>query len=582
MADLVVRGGTVVDGSGAPPRTADVAVTDGRIVEVGKVDAAGARVIDADGLLVTPGFVDIHTHFDGQATWDPLLAPSSLHGVTSLAMGNCGVGFAPARPDRHDWLIGLLEGVEDIPGTALAEGLRWGWESFPEYLDGLEAQARAVDVGVHLPHAALRTYVMGERGADHHEDPTADEVETMARLTGEALAAGAMGFATSRTEIHRTRDGATIGTLRAGEAELLAIAGALREHGTGVIQLISDAYQTTDHALVDHELGLIEAIARTSGRPLSFTVQQEYQTPDRWRELLDRVGTWRADGLDVKGQVAPRPIGVLLGLQATANPIMLCAGYQEVAGLDVAARAHALADHERRARILAEHAQQAASLPEGILRRIVAATDVMFELSDPVDYQLDSSRSVAALARQRGDDPTAAVYDALLRDEGRQLLYLPLFNFSHGDLDDVHEMITSPNSLFGLSDAGAHCGAICDASMTTSYLSVWARDRAGADGVPLEAVVHQITRRTAEHVGWLDRGLVAPGYVADLNVIDLDVLGCRPPHIVHDLPAGGRRLTQEAIGYRWTIKGGVPTFADGVHTGELPGGLLRGTTPAPA
>ena len=573
MADLVVRGGTVVDGSGAPPRTADVAISGGRITGVGRVEPGAARVIDADGLLVTPGFVDIHTHFDGQATWDPLLAPSSQHGVTSLAMGNCGVGFAPARPDRHDWLIGLLEGVEDIPGTALAEGLTWGWESFPEYLDGLAGHRRAVDVGAHLPHAALRTYVMGERGADHHEDPTPDEIATMARLTGEALAAGALGFATSRTEVHRTRDGATIGTLRAGEAELLAIAAALRDQGRGVFQLISDAYQTTDEALAERELALIEALARTSGRPLSFTVQQEYQTPDRWRLILDRVGSWRAGGLDVKGQVAPRPIGVLLGLEATANPFMLCSAYQEVAGLDVAERAVALADPERRRRILAEHADQVAGLPEGILRRIVCATEVMFELADPVDYQLDAAGSVGALAHARGEDAAGAVYDALLRHDGRQLLYLPLLNFAHGDLGDVHEMLTSPHTLFGLSDAGAHCGAICDASMTTSYLTVWARDRSGPAGLPLETVVAQITRRTAEHIGWLDRGLVAPGHLADLNVIDLDALGCRPPRIVHDLPAGGRRLVQDATGYRWTIKTGVPTFADGVHTGELPGAL---------
>jgi N-acyl-D-aspartate/D-glutamate deacylase len=581
MADLVVRGGTVVDGSGAPPRTADVAVTDGHIVGVGRIDPAGARVIDADGLLVTPGFVDIHTHFDGQATWDPLLAPSSLHGVTSLAMGNCGVGFAPARPDRHDWLIGLLEGVEDIPGTALAEGLTWGWESFPGYLDGLDGQRRAVDVGVHMPHAALRTYVMGERGADHDQDPTADEIATMARLTGEALAAGAIGFATSRTIVHRTRDGANIGTLRAGEAELLAIAAALREHGHGVIQLISDAYQTTDEALAESELSLIEAMARTSGRPLSFTVQQEYQTPDRWRHLLDRVGEWRRDGLDVKGQVAPRPIGILQGLEATSHPLMLCSGYHEVAALPLGERVHALADPERRARILAEHANQVATLPEGLLRQLVCASDITFELSDPVDYQLDAADSLAARARARGEDPAAAVYDALLHRDGHQLLYLPLFNFAHGDLGDVQEMITSPNTLFGLSDAGAHCGAICDASMTTSYLTVWARDRSGPAGLPIEAVVHQITRRTAEHVGWLDRGLVAPGHLADLNLIDLDALGCGPPRIVHDLPAGGRRLVQDATGYRYTIKAGATTFVDGEHTGELPGALVRGVTAAP-
>jgi len=552
--DLVIRGGTVVDGTGGPPRTADVAVDGEHITEVGRVDGDGRRELDADGLLVTPGFVDLHTHYDGQATWDPLLAPSSVHGVTTLAMGNCGVGFAPAQPDRHDWLIGLLEGVEDIPGTALAEGLTWGWESFPEYLDVLAGQRRAVDVGVHVPHAALRTYVMGERGADHLEHPSEGELATMARLVGEALDAGAIGFATSRTEVHRTAAGANIGTLHAEEAELLAIASVLAER----------------------ELAMLEALARTSGRPLSFTVQQAYHSPDRWRHLFGRIGEWRAAGLDVRGQVAPRPIGVLLGLEATANPFFACAGYQEVAALPTAERARALADPERRARVLAQHAELLAVLPDGIFRQIVGGFDVTFEMGDPVDYDLHADASLGARARAAGADPAGLVYDTLLQRDGTQLLYLPLFNFAHRSLDDVHEMITSPLSLFGLSDAGAHCGAICDASATTSYLTVWARDRHEAQRLPIEQAVRAITRATAEHVGWLDRGAVAPGLLADLNVLDLDALGCAPPRIAHDLPAGGRRLVQDATGYRWTVKAGVPTFADGEHTGELPGTLLRG------
>lgn len=573
--DLVIRGGTVVDGSGAPPRTADVAVGGERIVEVGRVEGRGRREVDADGLLVTPGFVDLHTHYDGQATWDPILLPSSVHGVTTIAMGNCGVGFAPARPDRHEWLISLLEGVEDIPGTALAEGLTWGWESFPEYLDVLEGQQRVLDVGVHVPHAALRTYVMGDRGADHTEHPTEGELEEMARLVGEALDAGALGFATSRTEVHRTAQGANIGTLRAREAELLAIASVLADRGRGVVQLISDCYQATDDEFAESELALLEALARTSGRPLSFTVQQPHHAPERWRHLYDRIGRWRAEGLDVKAQVAPRPIGVLLGLEATANPFMLCASYQEVAGLPAAERARAMADPERRARILAEHAELVPKLPEGILRQLTAAFDVTFELGDPVDYDFRGEDSLAARARAIGVEPAELVYDALLQRDGTQLLYLALFNFAHGSLDDVHEMITSPLALFGLSDAGAHCGAICDASMSTSYLTVWARDRRDDQRIPVEQVVRAMTRTTAEHLGWLDRGLLAPGMLADVNVIDLDELGCRPPRIVHDLPAGGRRLVQDATGYRWTIKSGVPTFVDGEHTGELPGRLLR-------
>ena len=569
-----------MDGSGAPPRTADVAVDGDRIVAVGRVGERGRRELDADGLLVTPGFVDLHTHYDGQATWDPVLAPSSVHGVTTIAMGNCGVGFAPARPSDayHDWLIGLLEGVEDIPGTALAEGLTWGWESFPEYLEVLARQPRTVDVGVHVPHAALRTYVMGERGADHLEHPTDDELAAMARLTGEALDAGAIGFATSRTEAHRTRDGANIGTLASGEEELLAIASVLRDRGAGVVQLISDCYQTPDDDFADAELRLLEAVARTSGRPLSFTVQQAYQSPDRWRHLFDRIGSWRAAGLDVKGQVAPRPIGVLLGLEATANPFLLCPAYQEVAGLPAAERAAALSRPERRRRVLAEHADLLAKLPEGIFRQIVGGYDVTFEMGDPVDYDLRAADAVGARARRAGAEPAGMVYDLLLQRDGRQLLYLPLFNFAHGSLDDVHEMITSPQSLFGLSDAGAHCGAICDASATTSYLTVWARDRHEEQRLPVERVVRAITRATAEHAGWLDRGIVAPGLLADLNVIDLDALACAPPRIAHDLPAGGRRLVQDSSGYRWTVKAGAPSFEDGEHTGELPGALLRGRT----
>jgi N-acyl-D-aspartate/D-glutamate deacylase len=579
--DLVIRGGTVVDGSGGPSHTADVGIDAGRIVEVGRVTATGRREIDADGLLVTPGFVDIHTHYDGQATWDPVLAPSSHHGVTTVAMGNCGVGFAPAAPERHAWLIGLLEGVEDIPGTALTEGMTWGWESFPEYLDVLERTPRTVDVGAHIPHAALRTYVMGERGADHLEHPTDDELTTMARLVGEALDAGAMGFATSRTEVHRTAAGANIGTLQSGEAELLAIAGALADRGAGVIQLISDCYQTPDDDFAEAELSLIEAMARTSGRPLSFTVQQAYHSPDRWRHLVGRIGEWRTAGLDVKAQVAPRPIGVLLGLEATANPFLFSPSYGEVAQLPLAERVAALRDPERKARILAEHADFVAGLPDGLLRQIAGGFDVTFEMSDPVDYAVDATKSVAAEAQRRGAEPASLLYDLLLQRDGTQLLYLPLFNFAHHDMGDIHEMITSPVSLFGLSDAGAHCGAICDASATTSFLSVWARDRPDAERIPVESVVHELTRRTAEHVGWLDRGLLAPGHLADVNLIDLAELDCAPPRIAHDLPAGGRRLVQDATGYRNTIKAGVVTFEDGHPTGDFPGGVLRGTRAEP-
>lgn len=582
MADLIIRNGTVVDGTGAPGVVADVGVSDGVITDVGSsLDGTGDREIDADGLLVTPGFVDIHTHFDGQVTWDPVVAPSSLHGVTTIAMGNCGVGFAPAAPDRHAWLISLLEGVEDIPGTALAEGLTWDWESFPEYLDAVAAKPHTVDIGTHVPHAALRTYVMGERGADHTVAPTEDEMAQMGRLVEEALGAGAVGFATSRTEIHRTSGGENIGTLTASEAELLAVADAMRRAGTGVVQLISDLYQTPDDDFAQRELDLLERFVRVSGRPLSFTMQQAYHSPDRWRFQMDWVDRMVAADLDVKAQVASRPIGVLLGLQATANPFLFCASYGEVAQLSAPERVVALRDPERKRRILDEHAQIAAGLEPGIFQQIMTGFDVIFRLTDPVDYELHTDRSIAAEARRAGVEPISMVYDLLQERNGDQLLYLPLFNFAHGNFDDIHDMITSPNVLFGLSDAGAHCGAICDASMTTSSLVVWSRDRRDGERLPVESIVHGHTQRSARHIGWLDRGVVAPGYRADLNVIDLDALACHPPTIVHDLPAGGRRLMQTATGYRYTVKSGLVTFQDGEHTGELPGELLRGTRRRP-
>ncbi len=576
MADLIIRNGTIIDGTGSPGAVGDVEVTDGVITAVGAVEGTAAREIDAEGALVTPGFIDIHTHFDGQATWDPVMAPSSLHGVTTVAMGNCGVGFAPAAPDRHDWLISLLEGVEDIPGSALAEGLTWDWQTFPEYLDSLEAKPHTVDVAAHLPHAALRTYVMGERGADHTEAPTDAELEEMARQVREAIAAGAMGFATSRTEIHRTSAGQNIGTLTADERELLTIARAMAEAGGGVTQLISDLYQTPDDEVAQRELDLLEAFVRTSGRPLSFTMQQAYHSPERWRFQMDWVDRMVADGLDVKAQVASRPIGVLLGLQTSANPFAFCASMGELGIFALPDRVAALRDPERKRRILAEHAELAATLEPGIIRQIMCGFDVIFRLTDPVDYELDADWSVAAEARSQGVEPAELIYDLLLERDGTQLLYLPLFNFAHGTFDDIHEMITAPNTLFGLSDAGAHCGAICDASMTTSSLAVWSRDRRRGERIPVERIVHGHTQRNAAHMGWSDRGVVAPGYLADLNVIDLGELACHPPMIVNDLPAGGRRLMQTAAGYRATVKSGAVTFVDGEHTGELPGGLLRG------
>jgi N-acyl-D-amino-acid deacylase len=580
-ADLVVRGGTLVDGTGGPPRRADVAIAGGRVVAVGLDVGRGHREIDATGLLVTPGFVDPHTHYDGQATWDPVLAPSSPHGVTTVAMGNCGVGFAPVESDRHDWLIAMMEGVEDIPGTALHEGLKWDWKSFPEYLDALERQPRTIDVGTHFPHAALRAFVMGERGADPNAHPDADELEELADLLGVGLDAGALGVSTSRTEMHRTSGGENLGTLRTRSPELSALASVLRDRGTGVFQFISDCYRTTDDSFAQSEFDLIAEFARTSGRPVSYTVQQDLAAPERWRDLIRLATELRTEGLDVKTQVAPRPIGVLFGLQASANVFTPSRAYGKVAGLPLAERIEALRDPERRRKIIDGHRALTTGPDAFHGYTFFARFDHMFVLSDPVDYDFDSSRSLAVMAQEAGVDPREYAYDMQLNRDGRQLIYNPLFNFAHGNLDAVREMITSPASMFGLSDAGAHCGQICDGSMTTTYLSMWARDRRERDGLPIEAVVRQITRRPAEHLGWLDRGVVAPGFLADLNIIDLDQLGCAPPEIVADLPAGGRRLLQESRGYRWTIKRGAVTFEDGAPTGELPGLLVRGTRPLP-
>lgn len=580
MADLIIRNGTLVDGTGAPRHTADVAVTGDRIVAVGDVSAhePATREIDATGLIVTPGWVDIHTHYDGQVTWDPDLAPSSINGVTSIVMGNCGVGFAPARPDKHDWLIELLEGVEDIPGTALAEGLSWGWESFDEYLDVLDELEWTVDVGTQMPHAALRTYVMGERGADHESVATDEEIETMCQLTESAVRNGALGFTTSRTWAHRTSTGESIGTLKATADEVVGVAQGLNRAGAGVIQLISDAYQSGDDELVTNELDLLGRIVDEVGRPMSFTVQQNDETPNRWRELVSRIEEWSKGGADVRAQVAVRPIGVLLGLSATANPLRRCPTYARLHDLPVEERVAHLADPATRADIIAEHGEvRVRDFPA----LIHAGFDRMYPLTDPPNYEPTPNDSVAGLAAAEGVEPIEKMYDLMLAEEGAQLLYMPLMNYANGNLDDVREMILSEHSMFGLSDAGAHCNVISDGTFPTTAITHWTRDRDRGEQIDLEFIVHQQTQRTAAHVGWHDRGVVAVGYLADLNVIDHGRLALKPPTLVDDLPAGGTRLMQPADGYVATIKSGVVTAENGTLTGERPGRLQRGSQPAP-
>jgi N-acyl-D-aspartate/D-glutamate deacylase len=505
MHDLVIRNGTIVDGTGRPRFGGDVAVDGATIVEVGRVDERGKREIDAAGCLVTPGFVDIHTHYDGQATWDSEIAPSSWHGVTSIVMGNCGVGFAPAAPDRHDFLISLMEGVEDIPGAALAEGLTWEWESIPEYLDALDRRPHAVDIGAQVPHAALRAYVMGERGADHEIDPTEDEIRRMAALTAEALQAGALGFATSRTVNHRSRTGARIGSLTASSEELLGIGHALRDTGRGVFQCISDFVD------LDYEFGLIRRLAAECGRPLSLTLLQRNENPEKWRTILGRIEQAAAEGVDIKAQVCGRPVGLLIGLQASLNPFMMMPGYEAIADLPLAERVARLRRPELREQILAEYATSGGQARSGMRLRDLALSR-LFPLSDPPNYEPDPSDSVAARAERAGVSPAELVYDLMLQNEGRELLYYTNSNYAHFNLDDAREMVVSDRTLFGLSDGGAHVGTICDASFPTSNLTLWCRDRKRGEGLPLEFVVKGQSADTARHVGWLDRGVVAPGY----------------------------------------------------------------------
>lgn len=574
MFDLLIRGGTLVDGTGAPARRADVGITHGQIAEVGDLAGAAAReTIDATGLTVTPGLIDIHTHFDGQVSWDGDLAPSCYHGVTSVIMGNCGVGFAPARPDKHEWLIELLEGVEDIPGTALAEGLTWDWETFPEYLDAVARRQFTLDIGAQVPHAALRTYVMGVRGADTECEPTDAELAEMARIVREAIEAGALGFSTTRSAIHKTLAGDQIGTLHASERELLAIAAAVGETGRGVLQLISDLYFSTDEAYAAAEMALVRKIAQVSGRPVSISVQQSVVTADRWRWIFRQIAALRAEGLDVSAQIAVRAVGSIAGLNASRNPFSHTPSYQTIAQLPLAERVARMREPDLRARMISEHSLDHGNPLGGIT---YIAFQQMFRMNETVDYEPPREASLLAEAERLGVDPVGYVYDVLLEDDGHMLLYIPILNFTTGDLREVHEMMEHDFVLFGLSDAGAHVGFICDASFPTHALAFWPRGSRTGLKRSFEDMVHGYSQRSARHVGWLDRGVVAPGYVADLNLIDREALSLQRPYLVHDLPAGGKRLMQKANGIRMTIKSGKVVVRDGTLTGERPGTLVRG------
>lgn len=570
MFDLVVRNGSVIDGTGEAARRADVGITDGRVVEVGPNLGRGTREIDADGHLVTPGFVDVHTHYDGQATWDNALAPSSWHGVTTVVMGNCGVGFAPVAPHNRERLVQLMEGVEDIPGAALDEGLTWEWESFGEYLDHLDGRHRDIDVGAQLPHGALRLHVMGERGANA-EPATAEDIAEMAAIARQGILDGALGFTTSRTLNHRTSLGEHTPTLKAERDELVGIAEGVGSTGRGVLQVVSDFID------LDHELETFRLMAERSGRPISVSVAQGKNRPDDWKTLLDAFAASTAAGVTMRGQVGARAVGILLGLQATLNPFMTSPTYAEIAELPLAERVARMRDPEVKRRIIETSTSDRSGSVTGT--RLLEQFGLMFPFGDPPDYEPDPSTSIAAEAARQGVESAELAYDLITADKGEGFLYLPFLNWAAGNLDVVGEQLAHPASIPGLSDGGAHVGTICDASFPTTLLQYWGRDRP-TGRLPLELLVAKQTRGTAEALGMLDRGLLVPGMRADLNVIDHDALSLSAPTMAFDLPAGGKRLLQRAEGYRHTFVAGTEIMADGESTGATPGRLVRSSSPA--
>ena len=573
MADArttVITNAHLVDGSGAPARHADISFTGDTITEVGAPGslstANASRVFDAEGRLVTPGWVDVHTHYDAQATWDPWLTPSSWHGVTTVVMGNCGVGFAPALPDRHEWLIELMEGVEDIPGSAMVEGITWEWTSFPEYLDALERKSHVIDFGTQIAHGALRAFVMGDRGANN-EVATPDDIVTMSRLTEEALRAGALGFSTSRTSLHRSKSGELVPGTHAEPDELYGIADAMRRVGHGIFQF------SPEHTRVPvEEWPWMQELARRSGATVSVNVNQLDDGSEVWRKTFALLDQAHKSGERIVAQIAGRSIGIIMCLEGSVHPLLAHPAYHEVAHLPFAERVVALHDPVRRQRFIDEVPTD--KFYEGLVTK--ALKRMYLVTSANIDYEPDPSQSVLALSQSRNVPAMQLIVDHMLTNGGKGMIYSPFFNYMYGDLSMTYELMQHPQTRNGLSDAGAHCGAICDGGMPTFMLTHWARDRVRGPKLSLEHVVYRQTRNTAELHGLCDRGVIAPGMKADINVIDFDALGFDMPTMAYDLPASGRRLVQTAHGYVATFVSGVQTVADDAFTGELPGKLIRG------
>jgi N-acyl-D-aspartate/D-glutamate deacylase len=567
MHDIVIRGGTIIDGSGQSAFSGDVAIDGGRIAAVGGKQGPAKRDIDADGLLVTPGWVDVHTHYDGQAMWDPLLAPSCWHGVTTVMFGNCGVGFAPVKKHHRGALMDLMEGVEEIPNPVLAAGLTWEWESFPEFMNALERRPRAIDICAQAAHLPMRVYVMGDR-AVRREPATPDDIAEMRRLTIEALQVGAFGFTTSRTDSHKTPDGELVASRDADDHELLGIGSALGVTGTGAFGMNSDFDDE------EYELRWMRKLAKETGRPIWFLLTDRYEDPQRWRRLLKAVHEARAEGLPLSAQMAGRPIGVMMGIGTALNPFTVRPSYKALESLPIEEQRRRLRDPAMRAKILADHPSEAEIAKLAQFRQVVARRfDKFFVMGNPPDYEPGPEKSVAAIAQREGRSPEEVAYDYMLEDG--QYLYFPVVNYVTGDHGPILEMLNDPACLLGLSDGGAHCTSIVDAGVPTYMLTHWGRDRSRGPKLPLEKLVKRQTSETADFFGLSDRGRLSPGLRADVNLIDFDAVRLHKPVLVHDMPANGRRFIQKVEGYRATLCAGTPIFENGQHTGALPGKLVR-------